>query len=994
MHIPNSSDSVGQSNNTDPSIYSEVTLLELHAMLESISDAVYIGNVNGITLANQVALDQLGFTTREELNRNIGTLAEEIKTRDALTGEFIPAERQAFARALGGEWVTQDVLVRHRLRDEDMVVRCAASPVILNGTVIAAIAVNTDVTEQRKAEAALKENEAQQAFLLHLSDFINPLGNPIKIQDAATRLLGEHLSADRTYFVWTNEETQLATVERDYVRDEASSLVGEHPLSAFESMLKVTRTGRPFIANDVLDINGLKPDLDIYLGLQLRAFVCMPLIKSSKLLATMCVSSSTPREWTENDIKLLKETAERTLAAVERARTEELLRENQKRQTFLLTLSDALRTLSDPVVIQETTTRLLGEHLGVERTYYAWCDEVRQMAMIERDYYRSGSISLAGVHQYEDFGEIVKVIGKGGEFIANDVMLMPEVQPQWENYIAIGLRSLVAIPLIKNGVMVAAMAITDSVPRTWTRNEILLLKEVGERTWAAVEQSRAEKALLESEERFRSFVATSSDLVYRLSPDCQEMDILSGRDLKMNTEEPIKNWLTTYIPSHEHLRVRTKINQAIREKKMFELEYEVVKTDGSAGWSFSRAVPILDKQGSIQEWIGTASDITARKAAEQQLQSFNVILERKVNERTAELKEKRDQLQSVLDTTLTQISILQAVRDKNGAIVDMEVRLVNKEHERALGRSNLIGKRYVQEYPGMRQSGLFDLVVKTIESGQPQQAEYFYPYEGFNKWFSTSFVKLNDGVVSTNLDITARKQAEQERFKNYVLLQQSEELALLGNWDYDLVNGVFTWSNGMYRLFNLEKEIGVAPEIYLKYSTESGRPAAERVLRHLRQGDTDFSETLEIDIDGQVKVLHLKATVIRNNEGQPVRVLGVDMDITASRKAEEKIRRMTSEQQREIFRVTLSSQEEERRRISESLHNGLGQLLYAIKISMTHVTQQLAVSKPEAYNATSTKTENLVKAIDQQLKAIIKKDIRKIDNVNIRCAAFLQLIAA
>jgi hypothetical protein len=44
--------------------------------------------------------------------------------------------------------------------------------------------------------------------------------------------------------------------------------------------------------------------------------------------------------------------------------------------------------------------------------------------------------------------------------------------------------------------------------------------------------------------------------------------------------------------------------------------------------------------------------------------------------------------------------------------------------------------------------------------------------------------------------------------------------------------------------------------------------------------------------------------------------------------------------------------------------------------------------------ANSTKTEIIVKAIDQQLKAIIKKDIRKIDDVNIRCAAFLQLIAA
>jgi len=44
--------------------------------------------------------------------------------------------------------------------------------------------------------------------------------------------------------------------------------------------------------------------------------------------------------------------------------------------------------------------------------------------------------------------------------------------------------------------------------------------------------------------------------------------------------------------------------------------------------------------------------------------------------------------------------------------------------------------------------------------------------------------------------------------------------------------------------------------------------------------------------------------------------------------------------------------------------------------------------------ATSTKTTTLVKAIDQQLKAILEKDIVKIDDVNVKNAAFLQLIAA
>jgi hypothetical protein len=44
--------------------------------------------------------------------------------------------------------------------------------------------------------------------------------------------------------------------------------------------------------------------------------------------------------------------------------------------------------------------------------------------------------------------------------------------------------------------------------------------------------------------------------------------------------------------------------------------------------------------------------------------------------------------------------------------------------------------------------------------------------------------------------------------------------------------------------------------------------------------------------------------------------------------------------------------------------------------------------------ATPTNTAALLKSIDQQLKKILKKDIRKIDNVNVRGAAFLQMIAA
>ncbi|MGZ8455503.1 MAG: PAS domain-containing sensor histidine kinase [Gemmatirosa sp.] len=126
---------------------------ELRAVLESMSDGVLIGSVDGISLANRAALRQLGYARPEELHRRIGTLADEVRTRDAASGAAIPIERHAFMRALAGERVVQDLLVRHRVTGEDRVMHCVAAPVVVGGAVIAAVTVHTDVTDARRADA-------------------------------------------------------------------------------------------------------------------------------------------------------------------------------------------------------------------------------------------------------------------------------------------------------------------------------------------------------------------------------------------------------------------------------------------------------------------------------------------------------------------------------------------------------------------------------------------------------------------------------------------------------------------------------------------------------------------------------------------------------------------------------------------------------------------------------------------------------------------------
>ncbi|MEO5936067.1 MAG: ATP-binding protein [Terriglobales bacterium] len=130
------------------------------------------------------------------------------------------------------------------------------------------------------------------------------------------------------------------------------------------------------------------------------------------------------------------------------------------------------------------------------------------------------------------------------------------------------------------------------------------------------ERQRAEAGVLESEQRFRALVLATSDAVYRMSPDWSQMLELHGRDFLANRESPSRTWLQEYIHPDDHLAVMAVVDRAIRTKSIFELEHRIRRVDGTLGWTFSRAIPLLGAKGKIVEWFGAASDVTGRKEAE------------------------------------------------------------------------------------------------------------------------------------------------------------------------------------------------------------------------------------------------------------------------------------------------------------------------------------------------------------------------------------------
>jgi two-component system CheB/CheR fusion protein len=162
------------------------------------------------------------------------------------------------------------------------------------------------------------------------------------------------------------------------------------------------------------------------------------------------------------------------------------------------------------------------------------------------------------------------------------------------------------------------------------------------------ERKQAEQALAASEQRFRALVTATSYIVFRMSPDWSEVRELTGRAPLTNPVRASRAWLDEYVHPDDHRAVWSTIEDAIRHRRMLEVEHRAATSDDDVAWILTRAVPLLNGTGEIVEWFGAATDVTARKEAEAALQELNVTLERRVHERTAAIERLDDARRRVL----------------------------------------------------------------------------------------------------------------------------------------------------------------------------------------------------------------------------------------------------------------------------------------------------------------------------------------------------------
>ena len=181
-------------------------------------------------------------------------------------------------------------------------------------------------------------------FLLTLSDTLSPIQNSEEIMFKAVSLLGNYLGVERAFYCDMDTDGDNMWIRRDYVNN-VESQKGYCHISDFDPfLLNEYRAGRTVVMDDAAVDTRLSKDERLkYSTVDKRSFVGVPLMKEDKLMSVLTVNQSTPRKWTEAEISIIEETAERTWAAVERAKAEGRIKESE---SLFRTMAD-----SSPVLI-------------------------------------------------------------------------------------------------------------------------------------------------------------------------------------------------------------------------------------------------------------------------------------------------------------------------------------------------------------------------------------------------------------------------------------------------------------------------------------------------------------------------------------------------------------------------------------------------------------------------------------------------------------------
>jgi PAS domain S-box-containing protein len=236
-------------------------------------------------------------------------------------------------------------------------------------------------------------------------------------------------------------------------------------------------------------------------------------------------------------------------------------------------------------------------------------------------------------------------------------------------------------------------------------------------------------------------------------------------------------------------------------------------------------------------------------------------------------------------------------------------------------------------------------------------------------------------VMSLAAVINERSAADTKARLSEEQLAIAIDAAQLGRWDFDISTATLTWSEGTRRMYEVPLEGPVGIETFQRLVHPDDKPLIAAAMEdglHGRPIDVQFRVVFQ---DGRLRWIHSRGRTVCDELGQPMRIIGVKVDITERKAAEQRLQ----EQQRNLAhsaRVSIAGE------LSSALSHELNQPLAAILANAAAARRFLTHDPPDMQEITEileaiAEDNRRAAAVVARFGSLLKRDLAAMKPVDI-----------
>jgi PAS domain S-box-containing protein len=854
----------------------------------------------------------------------------------------------------------------------------------------------------KRAEEADAEEKDRRTLLFSISEMIRTSRDPEELLTQVSAALGEHLGLNRCLFNEIYTGSDHVRITADFSPDN-NKLPAEYAISEYsKEAVGEMGQGKTIVNNDSRTDSRTAPYFEQTYGPRGEiAYMAVPMMRDGDWVASLWCSCDSVRTWSKNEIGLVEEVAERTWAAIERLRNEEKLRLSEASLAAELEDARSLHDLSTTLFENDSAEKLF-DHI-VRAAMRLMKSDAASLQIFDPDSNALRLLAHRNLHsESADFWRSIEAGGTSTASLAFDSgkrVMADNVETDERfadtadvvEYRRSELRSMQSTPLLaRDGRLIGVISTFWKDEQHTSLINFTLFDVLARQAADAIERDQQLRQVQASEERLKLALNVGELATW-------DWDLRTGNVIWSNEHYRMQGyevdeirasneaWLARVHPADRN-SAQQKLEEAKNGGGFYAHEFRSLLPDGTVKWLSANGQFFYDENGDAIRMIGVMRDITGSRLI------------------AAALKESEERFRTIANASPAFIWVFNY---KGDSIYLNESWYDYTGLDRATGTSEWHDAVHPDDLQRMMNTWQLRKEDGRVFEGEIRarrhDGEYrWHRFRALPRRHSSDRIETWYGV---SIDIHESKEAQLELSLAQAALSESERRFRLaqaagnvGIWDSDLRTGKTYWSDQMWSLYGIEDTEKVEnPDIDYwssRLHPEDRGTALMNFEKALESSARQFNDSFRMLMaDGEVRWLEDIATIDRDEDGRPIRMYGVNLDVTELRAAKEELQERVKQRTSELATANLrlltqmetqaelekerlglltrlfTVQEEERGRIARDLHDQLGQRLTALRLKIASL-KELAAEQP-IIQARVTRLGEITEGIDQEISFLV-----------------------